>query len=346
MLLEKSMLPKRSLATLLVLVILSTVALAQNLSSPDFSAIVKQLASPDFAQREAAQAALEKLPREQVWDIQAQADSTPDPEVAARLRNALWQIAADALHRDFASPPAPFKLTARVLDPDGKPLPHASVGLNLPLLDRGLSTAFRPQTTTDPQGRFSLNVPYNDIPYSIRVDAPGFSPAMNQSLIPQDPKAADTVITLRSYNPQLQKVQGVVTDDQGRPVPNRELKFIGDYGMDFFTTTGPNGEYAITCPPDAIKYAQPSIQLNDLVPPKQGSPTPKPPSTSSSSKPPPSPAPSANAPPASPSPTPPSTSILAKPPPIKPKPPPTAPTKSPASPPAPTTSTSTTPPTV
>jgi len=143
---------------------------------------------------------------------------------------------------------AKVALSGRVVSPDGRPIPRATVEI-YPLV----SLSFLAQSSTNAKGEFKAMVPERAC--LVIAKAPGFMPKGRIVMTPTDPKTSGFDITL---TPGGFPLNGRAVGPQGNPLPHGEV-WVQDFGtMDDscvyrtelaagrFSMNLPKGEYRVT----------------------------------------------------------------------------------------------------
>ncbi|HEX3067088.1 MAG TPA: carboxypeptidase regulatory-like domain-containing protein [Thermoanaerobaculia bacterium] len=141
-------------------------------------------------------------------------------------------------------------VTGTVINIDGKAVTGAKVALFAPELMAALGARLQsadPQrvplatTTTDSGGKFTLDVPKDQIVVDVRVDAPGYAPSSGRYAADDD--AGAILLT------QAAPVRGTITAN-GKPVANATVAIFGP--AEYVTKTDAGGHYTA---PDLSKWA-------------------------------------------------------------------------------------------
>jgi Carboxypeptidase regulatory-like domain len=136
-------------------------------------------------------------------------------------------------------------IEGRVTDPDGAPVPETEVSLTPeidPLTDVFVSDVFS-GTRTDSEGRFR----FEDLPqgarFNLRVERPGFVPAMIPSVEAPTPEPLGVEIELRKGR----IVAGQVKSPEGKPVPHAQVFLQADPKVGLFSqgTTDNDGRFRL-----------------------------------------------------------------------------------------------------
>jgi uncharacterized GH25 family protein len=152
-------------------------------------------------------------------------------------------------------------VTGVAINIDGKPIGGAKVSLFAPELIAAQGPRLmsadqqrKPLTTvtTDSGGKFTIDVPKDQMVVDVRIDAPGYAPAGVRLLADDD--AGAMLLT------QAPMVRGTITAN-GKPVPNATVALFG--GAEFTTKTDVDGHYSA---PDPSKWAYRAIVVHPDYP--------------------------------------------------------------------------------
>jgi len=220
-------------------------------ASPSLDEIVKNLASPDVAQRETAEQYLEKIPADQYDTLNQiagmQANADVERLLHARTHEMVWDLAQT---QPSVPLPTAAHITGRLVDEAGAPIVGASARAILPVCREPPQIV--ETVKTDAQGRFDLSVPFLDVNYAVLLEIPGWDSARIKAiLVKQDTEAGDFVLKKRP----AQSIHGSVMDDAGRPVAVRDVQIVGAYGITRSAPTDAQGHFTIDGLPSYIGQA-------------------------------------------------------------------------------------------
>jgi protocatechuate 3,4-dioxygenase beta subunit len=190
----------------------------------DMEAILRGLGSPVYAQREAANAELRKVPLEDQEAIMALAARQTDPEIAARLWGRVDEMDMERAEKNAQAPwektwPA---LRGTVVDENGKGVAGASVSAS-GQLNLGTYWSLVRATQTDASGTFVLHVPYSDVVYHLAAQGPAHA-GTYRAVLPEA-GIGGPLVTRRQAMPQLLRAR--LVDKQGKAVAGREVRLLG-----------------------------------------------------------------------------------------------------------------------
>lgn len=118
-------------------------------------------------------------------------------------------------------------LRGRVVDQDGKPIANAVIQSTAVLVRNDID----PRMTmvpcrTDQDGHFSIETPAEMLNWTI-AEARGYSNAGTYTVTGQGP---DLLLTLKKYDVKLFAIDGIVSNDSGKPAAGMPLRLYANYG--------------------------------------------------------------------------------------------------------------------
>jgi len=211
-------------------------------ASARWAALIQRLGSPDFAQREAAQNELARIPTDQFDMLCQLAARQGDEEVKVRLRTRINEMAGEiARHKPESPLRVEGHIRGRLVDETGKPIAGARAQAYLAAWGQEL-WGIPHWALTDAQGRFDVPVPFVEVNFHIFMEMTAWSTSYGKDILVEKNTSAGDFVMQRVTTKTM---QGSLVDSAGKPVANQEVEIVGEHETGGGALTDAQGRFVI-----------------------------------------------------------------------------------------------------